>query len=81
MKPVTIRAQELLDSTMKLSLRPQRNDRQKIIAFILRAAADRLCTDWGELQHPASVLNAIAMEVEEIEEVKPTQTYDEWMED
>jgi hypothetical protein len=39
---MTQRAQELLDRTMKLSLRPQKGDRQKLIAFILREIVDQL---------------------------------------
>ena len=61
---MTRRAQYLLDASMNLTVRPQRGDRQKLIAFILREVADRLCTDWGELQHPYDVLNEIADEVE-----------------
>lgn len=61
---MTRRAQYLLDSTMQLSLRPQRGDRQKLIAFILREAGDRICTDWGELEHPSDVLRKLADEVE-----------------
>jgi len=49
---------------MQLSLRPQRGDRQKLIAFILREAGDRICTDWGELEHPSDVLRKLADEVE-----------------
>jgi hypothetical protein len=26
------------------------------VAAAIRACAERLCTDWGELQHPADVL-------------------------
>lgn len=36
------RAQELLDKTMELSLRPQKGDRQKLIAFILREVVEQL---------------------------------------
>ena len=61
---ITQRAQELLNSTMELTLRPQKDDRKKLIAFILNEAAARLCTDWGELQHPADVLYQLADEVE-----------------
>jgi hypothetical protein len=34
-------------------------------AAVIREVADRLCTDWGELQHPYDVLNDIANELEE----------------
>jgi hypothetical protein len=33
-------------------------------AAVIREVADRLCTDWGELQHPYDVLNEIANEIE-----------------
>ena len=34
-------------------------------AAVIRVVADRLCTDWGEMQHPYDVLNDIANELEE----------------
>ena len=37
------------------------------VAAALRYVADRLYTDWGELQHPASVIHEIANEVEDDE--------------
>jgi hypothetical protein len=61
---MTIRAQELLDVTMKLTLRPKQGDRQKLISCVIREVADRLCTDWGELQHPSTVLEEIADEID-----------------
>ena len=61
---MTTRAQELLDASMELTLRPQKDDRKKLIAFILNEAAARLCTDWGELQNPVNVLYQLADEVE-----------------
>jgi hypothetical protein len=63
-KKMTIRAQELLDSTMELTLRPQKDDRKKLIAFIINEVAARLCTDWAEGQMPQDVLYEIADEVE-----------------
>ena len=39
---MTQRAQDLLDKTMKLSLRPQKGDRQKLIVFILREVVEQL---------------------------------------
>jgi hypothetical protein len=60
----TQRAQELLDASMELTLRPQKDDRKKLIAFIINEAAARLCTDCGELQNPVDVLYELANEVE-----------------
>ena len=61
---MTTRAQNFLEKSMELSLRPQKDDRKKLIAFILNEAADRLCTDCGELEDPVEVLREIADEVE-----------------
>lgn len=61
---MTHRAQELLESSMELTLRPQKDDRKKLITFIINEAADRLCTDLGELECPIEALRKIANEVE-----------------
>ena len=61
---MTIRAQQILDATLEFTLRPKSGDRKKVVACVIREVADRLCTDWAELQHPADVLNDIADEVE-----------------
>jgi hypothetical protein len=83
MRPVTERAQEIVDATMDLSLRPQKGDRQKVVAAVLRAAADRLCTDLGELECPIDKLREIADEVEALGKVETQRTltdliYDWW---
>ena len=61
---MTTRALQILESTMELSMRPKSGDRQKLIARVINEVADRLCTDWGELEDPVSVLREIANEVE-----------------
>ena len=61
---MTIRAQELLDASMKLTLRPQSEDRKKVVACVIREVADRLCTDLGEMECPIDKLRQIADEVE-----------------
>jgi hypothetical protein len=61
---MTQRAQQIVDATMELTLRPQQGDRQKLITAVIREVADRLCTDLGELQCPIGVLREIAYEVE-----------------
>ena len=61
---MTQRAQELYDASLEFTLRPQMNDRKKLIAFIIYEVAALLCTDWAELQHPADVLGELAEEVE-----------------
>jgi hypothetical protein len=64
---MTTRAQELYDSSLGLTLRPQKDDRKKLIAFIINEVAARLCTDVGELECPIDVLHEIANEVEALE--------------
>jgi hypothetical protein len=61
---MTERAQQIVNATLELTLRPQSEDRKKVVAAVIREVADRLCTDWAELQHPVDVLNDIADEVE-----------------
>ena len=61
---MTTRAEQIVDVTMKLTLRPKQGDRQKVIAAVIREVAGRLCTDLAELQNPYDVLMEIADEVE-----------------
>ena len=63
---MTTRAQEIVDATLNLTLRPQQGDRAKVIAVALREVADRLCTDVGELECPIEVVREIADELEEL---------------
>jgi hypothetical protein len=61
---MTIRAEQIVNATMELTLRPQQGDRAKVIAVAIREVADRLCTDLGELECPIHKLRQIADEVE-----------------
>jgi hypothetical protein len=63
-KKMTIRAQQIVNATLELTLRPQSEDRKKVVACVIREVADRLCTDLGELECPIEVLREIADEVE-----------------
>ena len=63
-KKMTIRAQQIIDATMELTLRPQQDDRKKVVACVIREVADRLCTDLGEMECPIDKLREIADEVE-----------------
>ena len=63
-KKMTIRAEHIVNATLELTLRPQQDDRKKVVACVIREVADRLCTDLGELQCPIEVLREIADEVE-----------------
>ena len=46
------------------SFKPKTDDMREALATAVNEVADRLCTDWGELQHPADVLREIADELE-----------------
>ena len=63
-KKMTIRAQQIVDATLELTLRPQSEDRKKVVACVIREVADRLCTDLGERECPIDKLREIADEVE-----------------
>jgi hypothetical protein len=63
-KKMTIRAEQIVNATLKLTLRPQSEDRKKVVACVIRETADRLCTDLGEMECPIDKLRQIADEVE-----------------
>ena len=63
-KKMTTRAEQILNATMQLTLRPQSEDRKKVVACVIREVADRLCTDLGELESPIDKLREIADEIE-----------------
>ena len=52
---------ELIDNGLKDS-----EDVRQGLSSAIREVADRLCTDWAELQHPYDVLNEIADELDEL---------------
>lgn len=58
------RAEKIVENSILAS---QSGSISKIIGYAIHEAADRLCTDWGELQHPVDVLREIANEVLELE--------------
>lgn len=61
---MTIRAQEVMRA---YEAEDTYNFPKDGVVAALRYVADRLYTDWGELQHPADVLNEIANELEDDE--------------
>lgn len=60
---MTIRAEELMKA---YEAEDTYNFPKDGVVAVLRYVADRLYTDWAELQHPASVIHDIANEVEEL---------------
>ena len=63
-KKMTIRAEQIVNATLELTLRPQSEDRKKVVACVIREVADRLCTDLGEMECPIDKLREIANEVD-----------------
>ena len=61
---MTTRAEQIVNATLELTLRPKSKDRQKVIAAAIREVAGRLCVDLGELECPIDKLREIADEVE-----------------
>ena len=61
---MTIRAEQILNATLELTLRPKSEDRKKVVSCVIREVADRLCTDLGEMECPIDKLRQIADEVE-----------------
>ena len=45
MRPVTERALQILESTIELSMRPKSDDRQKLIAHVIREAVQQVLPD------------------------------------
>lgn len=58
---MTVRAEEILNAASKSVLL------NVAIANAIYECAERLCTDWAELQHPAVVLREIADEILELD--------------
>jgi hypothetical protein len=63
---MTTRAQELREVIRQALYRTPMTQECEVPITVdaLKYVADRLCTDWAELQHPADVLREIADELE-----------------
>ena len=62
--PKSIRAEEIWETFKAELIVEPTDDMKEALATAIRVVADRLCTDWGELQHPSTVLEEIADELE-----------------
>lgn len=62
----SIRALQILESTMELSMRPKKDDRKKLIAFILREL-NKQFDDWGGDEPSCCVFREIVDFIDEIE--------------
>jgi len=63
---MTIRAQTIWEAFCAELTQEPTDDMREALATAINEVADRLCTDWAELQHPANVLREIADELEEL---------------
>jgi len=61
---MTIRAEEIWGSFCNELIVEPTEDMKEALATAIRCCADRLCTDWAELEHPATTLDIIANELE-----------------
>jgi hypothetical protein len=63
---ITERAQKVWEAFCGELTQEPTDDMREALVTAVNEVADRLCTDWGELQHPADVLREIADELEEL---------------
>ncbi len=61
---MTIRAEEIWNTFCGELTQDGTEDMREALATAIRVCAERLCTDWGELQHPSTVLEEIADELD-----------------
>jgi hypothetical protein len=63
---MTIRAEEIWKAFCDELIVEPTEDMKQALATAIEVCAERLCTDWGELQHPSEVLHSISCEVDEL---------------
>ena len=61
---MTYRADEIWGSFCNELIVEPTEDMRQALSYAIRVCAERLYTDWGELQHPSTVLEEIADEVD-----------------
>jgi hypothetical protein len=61
---MTKRAQKVWEAFCGELTQEPTEDMRQALATAIRVVAERLYTDWGELQHPSTVLEEIADEVD-----------------
>lgn len=66
---MTIRAEEIWEAFKAELIVEPTDDMKEALATAIRECAERLYTDWAELQHPSGVLEEIADEVDTLESV------------
>jgi len=61
---MTVRADQIWKAFCGELIAEPTPDMTEALSSAIRECADRLCTDWAELQHPTDVLNEIADELD-----------------
>ena len=63
---MTIRAEEIWGSFCNELIVEPTEDMRQALSYSIRICAERLYTDLGELQHPSTVLEEIADEIDSL---------------
>ena len=63
---MTYRAEQIWEAFCGELIVAPTEDMKQALATSIRVVAERFCTDWGELQHPSTVLEEIADEVDSL---------------
>jgi hypothetical protein len=61
---MTDRAKHIWNEFCGELIAPPTEDMREALATAIHECANRLCTDWAELQHPSDVLEEIANEID-----------------
>jgi hypothetical protein len=64
--PKSIRAEEIWEAFCGELIVEPTEDMKQALSYSIRVVAERFCTDCGELQHPSTVLEEIADEVNDL---------------
>jgi hypothetical protein len=65
-KMTTYRAEQVWEAFKGELIVEPTEDMKQALSYSIRVVAERFCTDLGELQHPSTVLEEIADELEEL---------------
>ncbi len=63
----TERAQKIWEAFKAELIVQPTDDMREALSTAIRECADRLCTDWAELEHPSTTLAIIADELDTLE--------------
>ncbi len=63
---MTIRAEEIWKAFCDELIVEPTEDMKQALSIAINVCAERLCTDWAELEHPATTLAIIADELDQL---------------